>query len=297
MQRSFIFSSVKPTLSHKPLTRSTAASMTEIEDVDENDLTDQKNEDHPILPSIFDVQFVNFVKSLEVNIRENIVDVYSRPTSDVAVVPAELEQKGGESDKEYIKRLKAFVETQCSEIQKLLGRNATLAEDLAKTGHSQPELTEGSGSDRVQVETLRRDLLEASQRVEMLKVEKAKVESEAIMYQNLAGKLESDLKSLSDAYNSLEQNNILLEKEVKTLKSGGLSTSPDIEAIKAEAREEAQKESEAELNDLLVCLGQEQSKVEKLSARLYELGEDVDKLLDGIGDDMGLPEGDEDEED
>ncbi|KAK8485578.1 hypothetical protein V6N11_057162 [Hibiscus sabdariffa] len=284
MQRSFIFSSEKPTLSHKPLTRSTAASMTEIED-DENELTDQKNEDHPILTSIFDVQFVNFVKSLEVNIRENIVDVYSRPKSDVAVVPVELEQKGGESDKEYIKRLKAFVETQCSEIQKLLGRNATLAEDLARTGHSQPKLMEGSGSDRVQVETLRRDLLEASQRVEMLKVEKAKVESEAIMYQNLAGKLESDLKSLSDAYNSLEQNNILLEKEVKILKSG------DIEAIKAEAREEAQKESEAELNDLLVCLGQEQSKVEKLSARLYELGEDVDKLLEGIGDDMGLPEG------
>ncbi|KAE8661685.1 Golgin candidate 6 [Hibiscus syriacus] len=260
MQRSFIFSSVKPTQSHKPLTRSTAA-------------------------------------SLEVNIRENIVDVYSRPKSDVAVVPAELEQKGGEIDKEYIKRLKAFVEIQCSEIQKLLGQNATLAEDLARTGHSQPELTAGSSSDRVQVETLRRDLQEASQRVEMLKAEKAKFESEALMYQNLAGKLESDLKSLSDAYNSLEQNNIQLEKEVKTLKSGGTSTSPDIEAIIAEAREEAQKESEAELNDLLVCLGQEQSKVEKLSARLSELGENVDKLLEGIGDDMGLPEGEDDEED
>ncbi|KAG4151334.1 hypothetical protein ERO13_D04G058450v2 [Gossypium hirsutum] len=296
MQRSFIFSSVKPAQSHKPLTRSTTASMAEIEDVDENDLTDQKNEDHPILTSVFDAQFVNFVKGLEVNIREKIVDVYSRPKSDVAVVPAELEQKGGESDKEYIKRLKAFVETQCSEIQKLLGRNATLAEDLARTGHSHPELMAGSGSDRVQVETLRRDLQEASQRVEMLKAEKAKIESEALMYQNLAGKLESDLKSLSDAYNSLEQTNIHLEKEAKTLKSGGTSTSPDIEAIKAEAREEAQKESEAELNDLLVCLGQEQSKVEKLSARLSELGEDLDKLLEGIGDDMALPE-DEDEED
>lgn len=165
-----------------------------------------------------------------------------------------------------------------------------MAEDLARTGHSHPDLMAGSGSDRVQVETLRRDLQEASQRVEMLKAEKAKIESEALMFQNLAGKLESDLKSLSDAYNSLEQTNIHLEKEVKTLKSG------DIEAIKADAREEAQKESEAELNDLLVCLGQEQSKVEKLSARLSELGEDVDKLLEGIGDDMALPE-DEDEED
>lgn len=182
----------------------------------------------------------------------------------------------------------------------LLGRNANLAEDLAKTGGgsiSQPEQRAGGASERVQVETLRRDLQEASQRLEMLKTEKAKIESEASMYQNLAGKMESDLQSLSDAYNSLEQANYHLEKEVKALKSGGATPSPDIEAIKAEAREEAQKESEAELNDLLVCLGQEQSKVEKLSARLLELGEDVDKLLEGIGDDMGLPEDSEDEED
>lgn len=117
------------------------------------------------------------------------------------------------------------------------------------------------------------------------------------MYQNLAGKMESDLKSLSDAYNSLEQANFHLEKEVKALKSGGASTPLDVEAIRAEAREEAQKESEAELNDLLVCLGQEQSRVEKLSARLMELGEDVDKLLEGVGDDMGLPEDSEKEED
>ena len=62
-------------------------------------------------------------------------------------------------------------------------------------------------------------------------------------------------------------------------------------------REEAQKESEGELNDLLVCLGQEQSKVERLSARLLELGEDVDILLEGIGDDAGAAEDGEDEED
>jgi hypothetical protein len=69
-----------------------------------------------------------------------------------------------------------------------------------------------------------------------------------------------------------------------------------VEAIKAEAKEEAEKESEAELNDLLVCLGQEQSKVEKLSTRLAELGEDVDTLLQGIGDDTALPDDDDDED-
>ncbi|KAM3761335.1 hypothetical protein ACB098_01G260600 [Castanea mollissima] len=300
MQKSFLFTSVKSAQPRKALTRSTAASMADIEDVDENDSSDQKDEDHPILSAIFDVQFVNLVKKLEGDIRESIVEVYSHPKNKVSVVPAELEQRSGESDGEYIKRLKTFVEKQCSEIQDLLSRNSLLAEDLAKTGggsNSQPEQRVSGGLDRVQVEKLRRDLQEASQRLEMLKTDKAKIESEASMYRNLAGKMESDLKSLSDAYNSLEQANLYLEKEVRALKSGGPSTIPDVEAIKAAAREEAQKDSEAELNDLLVCLGQEQSRVEKLSARLLELGEDVDTLLEGIGDDVGLPEEGEEEED
>ncbi|XP_050275490.1 golgin candidate 6-like isoform X2 [Quercus robur] len=300
MQKSFLFTSVKSAQPRKALTRSTAASMADIEDVDENDSSDQKDEDHPILSAIFDVQFVNLVKKLEGDIRESIVEVYSHPKSKVSVVPAELEQRSGESDGEYIKRLKTFVEKQCSEIQDLLSRNSLLAEDLAKTGggsNSQPEQRVNGGLDRVQVEKLRRDLQEASQRLEILKTDKAKIESEASMYRNLAGKMESDLKSLSDAYNSLEQANLYLEKELRALKSGGPPTIPDVEAIKAAAREEAQKDSEAELNDLLVCLGQEQSRVEKLSARLLELGEDVDTLLEGIGDDVGLPEEGEEEED
>ncbi|KAF5182792.1 Golgin candidate [Thalictrum thalictroides] len=149
---------------------------------------------------------------------------------------------------------------------------------------------------RLRVETLRRELQEAKQRVEILKSEKDKLENEASMYRNLAGKMESDLKSLSDAYNSLEQVNFRLESEAKALREGKSGPFVDVEAIKEEGREEAQKESEAELNDLLVCLGQEQTKVEKLSSRLAELGEDVDTLLEGIGDDVGLDEDSVDEE-
>lgn len=181
----------------------------------------------------------------------------------------------------------------------LLGRNATLAEDLAKVGGGGASISEqkpNGAREKVQSETLRRDLQEAMQRFEMLKSEKAKVEAEASMYRNLASKIESDLKSLSDAYNSLEQANYHLDSEVKALRKGGAGPKDDLEAIRAEAREEAQKESEAELNDLLICLGQEQSKVEKLSTRLEELGEDVDSLLEGIGDDTALPEEDEEEQ-
>lgn len=160
-------------------------------------------------------------------------------------------------------------------------------------GSSRPEHRASGGAERVHVETLRRDLQEASQRLEMLKADKTKIESDATMYRNLASKIEADLKSLSDAYNSLEQANFHLEKEVKALKSGGATPVSDINAIKEEAREEALKESETELSDLLVCLGQEQSKVEKLSARLLEFGVDVDELLEGIGDETGLPEEEE----
>ncbi|KAK7293471.1 hypothetical protein RJT34_16337 [Clitoria ternatea] len=301
MHKKFIFANEESSPNNsKSFTRSSAASMEDIVDLDNEDLSEQKNVDLPFLSSIMDSCFVNLVKGLEEAIREQIVEVYSHPKIKVAVVPAELEQKNGESDGEYMKRLKAFLEKQCSEIKDLLVRNATLAEDLVKTGgggNFQSEQRVSGGSGRGQINALNRDLQEASQRLEMLKAEKAKVESEAKKYQNLAEKMEADLRGLSDAYNSLEQSNIQLEKEVKTLKSGGASTFPDVEAIKAEAREEAQKESEGELNDLLVCLGQEQSKVDRLTARLLELGEDVDKLLEGIGDDVGNVEDDDYEED
>ncbi|KAK3020228.1 hypothetical protein RJ639_046860 [Escallonia herrerae] len=296
LQKSFYFSSAKTAQPHKPLTRSAAASMTAIEDIDENETTGQKTEDHPMLAAILDSQFISTVRKLEADIRESIVDIYSNPKSKVTVVPAELEQRTSESDGDYIKRLKSFVEKQCAEIQELLNRNATLAEDLAKTGgsgSSRAESRSSGGSERVQVEVLRRDLQEAALRLEMVTKEKAKIESEASMYQNLAAKTESDLKSLSDAYYSLEQANFNLEKEVQALKTG------DVEAIVAKAKEEAQKEHEAEESDLFVCLGQEQSKVEKLSARLLELGEDVEKLLEGIvdGNDTDLLEDGEEEED
>jgi chromosome segregation ATPase len=179
-------------------------------------------------------------------------------------------------------------------IQDLLARNATLAEELVRAGGSGtlPDSSSkaNSGRERVQSESLRQDIQEATRRFEAIRAQNSELESEAANFKSLAVKLESDLKSLSDAYNSLEQANVQLEAEVRSLRN------PDLERMKEEAREEAQKESEGELNDLLVCLGQEQSKVERLSARLVELGEDVAQLLEGIGDDTALKDEDEDDE-
>ncbi|XP_073116828.1 golgin candidate 6 [Elaeis guineensis] len=295
LQKNFV--SLSTSVEHrKPLTRSITASMAETGEIEDNE-TSQKHE-HPILVEIFDPQFVGFIKKLEACIRESIMNIFSRTKNKVTVLPAELEQKSGETDGDYIKRLKSFVEKQCNEMQDLLGRNTTLAEELVRSGSSgtfDPAQKPSSGRERLQSETLRQDLQEAARRIEMLKSEKAKIEAEASNYRNLASKLEADLKSLSDAYNSLEQANLSLEAEVKALRKAGNVPYPDVEAIRAEAKQEAEKESEAELNDLLVCLGQEQSKVEKLSSRLIELGEDVDSLLEGIGDDAGLQDEDDDE--
>ncbi|XP_062203589.1 golgin candidate 6 [Phragmites australis] len=283
-------------LHRKQLSRSSANSMSDFQEIEEEETN--KGNQHPVLSEILDLQFINSVSKLEADIRENIMDIFSRTKTATAVLPAELEQKNGEVDGEYIKRLKSFVEKQCNEMQDLLARNAMLAEDLVRTGGGNTADTSqqpSSGRERVQIEALRQELMGAKRQIEALKIEKVQIEAEANNQRNLAVKLESDLKSLSDAYNSLEQANYRLDTEVKTLRQGGDVPYPDVEAIKAQAKEEAEKDSEAELNDLLVCLGQEQTKVEKLSAKLVELGEDVDTLLQGIGDDAAIPDDDDEE--
>ncbi|GJY02202.1 golgin candidate 6 isoform X1 [Tanacetum coccineum] len=119
MQKSFLFSCEKPAQPRKPLTRSNTNSMTQLEDPQfENEATDvNRNDDHPMLASMFDSQFVKFIKKLEAGIRDGIVRVYSQTKSNVSVVPAGLEQRKDENDRDYIKRFKIFTEKQCSEIQ------------------------------------------------------------------------------------------------------------------------------------------------------------------------------------
>lgn len=316
MQKSSLFvSAASASRLPKPLTRSTAAEAISISDVqDRQQISDtpesEKSNLDPLLTSFYDAAFVNFIKHLEPVVREQIVELFSRPKSKVAIIPANLEQNDGESDSDYIVRIKSFVEKQCHEMQDLLGRNAALADDLAKTRGGISFTTDSNSyikgndskvqaingiSSRIEADNLRQELQESRNRIETLKAEKMKCEAEISTYKQLAGKYEADLKSLSDAYNSLEQANYHLELELKSMRGGDASTLPDLEAIREQGRQEAQKESEVELNDLLVCLGQEQSKVEKLSSRLAELGEDIDALLEGIGDEGEVQGDDEDE--
>lgn len=96
-----------------------------------------------------------------------------------------------------------------------------------------------------------------------------------------ADKYARDLEDLSAAYNQLEVHSLQVEAQLRDAGGGG-DVSQLVEQARAEARAEAEAEQEEGLNDLLVCLGQEEAKVERLRARLEELGEDVEKLLEGV---------------
>ncbi|WIA13922.1 hypothetical protein OEZ85_002492 [Tetradesmus obliquus] len=67
-----------------------------------------------------------------------------------------------------------------------------------------------------------------------------------------------------------------------TAGAGGAEAAIAAAAAAAEARAAAEAAAEEEMEDLLACLGEEQAKVEVLSSRLEELGEDVDKLLEAV---------------
>ena len=67
----------------------------------------------------------------------------------------------------------------------------------------------------------------------------------------------------------------------------------DLEAAVAQAKEEATAEADESMNDLLVCLGQEEKKTEILREKLEEMGEDVDALLEGLEDEEEEEEEDE----
>ena len=201
-------------------------------------------------------------------------------------------------------------------VQELLEKNSAITSDLLNSKREGSQLGDenalatsirertGASVNRAEVEALKQQLEVAQQWAEAARDEKNEIEKEYAQYREQTAEKDNDFKALSDAYNALEQENYRLEEENKTLRStlqsgGVVPMSPsreELEAAHAEGRQEAQKESEVELNDLLVCLGQEETKVERLSARLRELGEDVDTLLEGIGDPEGAADGDDDDE-
>ncbi|CAM6096716.1 unnamed protein product [Calypogeia fissa] len=299
----------------KPLTRSTAAAAAAgdglaaiVPDASDWKQGGSNENTEPAVTTFYDSEFVSFIRRLEPMVRDKIVEVFARPKSQGTVNVVGFEAKEGEKESDYIVRLQTLLQNQARELQELLNKNSILAEDLLASRHVrgddaasedglQPLTNRGQGSvSKAETEALKDQLKEAYQRAEAIKYEKEALEGEVLQYKQLVAKYEVDLQGLSEAYNNLEQDNYRYEKEIKELRKvleGRKSVVPL--AAAHEDSQETQKDSDGEMDDLLACLGQEESKVEKLRARLEELGEDVDALLEGIGENEGDVE-DEDED-
>ncbi|KAL3691527.1 hypothetical protein R1sor_005178 [Riccia sorocarpa] len=310
MQRSGLFiSAATSSRLPKPLTRSTAAAAAAGDGLvaiapdrhqQLSSFQESSNSGEPAVTTFYDSEFVAFIRELEPVVRERIVEVFAHPRNRASVELVGFEQREGEKESDYIIRLRSLLQSQAQEMQDLVERNGALAEDLLRTGHGKDDLTSTTGegaSSNIQTKRSQTSVSNAEydslrQRAEALMSEKEGLMSEITQYKQLVAKYEGEIQGLSEAYNALETSNYRLEKEVddlrKVLEGKGivsLSPSPEqLAAAREEGRQEALKESESEMDDLLACLGQEESKVEKLRARLEELGEDVDALLEDVGE-------------
>lgn len=109
-----------------------------------------------------------------------------------------------------------------------------------------------------------------------LELQRAQAEGAEVVH-----KLEADMAALSDAYHDLQAACTLKDSEIEALlaalaraQSGGGEAPGGGNASLSELLEVRQ-----EMDDLLVCLGQEEQKVEVLSEKLGELGVDAQALV------------------
>lgn len=253
------------------------------------------------MTTFYDIEFVKLIQDLYPLVREQTLQLFSNPKT-IEYPFTIAEWKDGETEGAFIERLQTLLQKQAKEMQDITSRNAALVEELIKRGGNMDaggESAGGSGSfaSRVELESLKQQIQTYLHKIEDMERKQHEMGREALYYKQEAEKHESELKSLSAAYNSLEQENYRLDMEMRDLRSGTSrpSAADELEAAREEGRQEGAKESEAELNDLLVCLGQEESKVEKLRSRLEALGEDVEVLLQGVGE--GLEEQDDEADD
>lgn len=303
----------------QPLTRATAAAVaaaSEGQSPGESFATGAKGPaafQDPILMNLFDSTFTAYVLGFEPRVRQAVMELFARPRGlGEGGKVAELSRNGGENESDYAARLRKLLEKSMRELQEERSRNSSLVGELLvdseEGGHNAgPRLADQSGAGnssahaatdtavvaRAQVDALQQQVEELQRQVQQAAEDRERLISESLQLRQLVAKHEADLQALSEAYNSLEQDNFRLEgvaqRAEEALSTGPVSapaeaTAQAVEAARQSGREEAEKENEAELNDLLVCLGQEESKVERLRSRLEELGEDADVLLADLTD-------------
>jgi SMC interacting uncharacterized protein involved in chromosome segregation len=134
-------------------------------------------------------------------------------------------------------------------------------------------ILQSSTTTSVQVDELTSDSQTLRSRNEEL--EKLQLESEDVVHG-----LEANMASLSGAYQDLQHVCELKESELEALRASRERQQATGDAGAASLSELL--ELRQEMDDLLVCLGQEEQKVEVLSKKLEEHGVDAEALIEHI---------------
>lgn len=123
------------------------------------------------------------------------------------------------------------------------------------------------------VKALKIEVDQLKQRNVQLEKEAKEAKADMERMQQALAKAEADLEGLSTAYTALDSHaNELQAKLDQAIVTGPAANGQpqDMEALLQAAREEAERDANAAMEDLLVCLGQEEAKVERLEALLEE---------------------------
>ena len=202
------------------------------------------------------------LRSMEASARKRLLAMYARPASHGG---ASAEAPGGDAS-----RLQAVLHVKDAELAELQARCADLEHQLAAL---RGDVSQGSSMDvSAAIASVRQ---EAERELAAARAETAEARA-------MVGRHEDSLRSLSQAYNALEAAHTRLEKELQLARGQApLPTEAQGDALAANA------EHEQEMSDLLVCLGQEESKVERLCQALRALGQsqdDIDAVLEAAAE-------------
>ena len=296
-----------PTLP-KPLTRANAAALA----------TQDEGEDTTApVDGLYDHDITVFIAELEERVKSAIMSMYAKPAGDAQVAPS-VAKNENEDDASYASRLQNALRERDNELAELRSRNAVLAEQLlgsscadgdAKASDNAPV---ENGARAASNETLRA-AVDAAKRASAQEIETIKTELEEM--RRIAEERQESLTSLSTAYNGLEAEVYRLEAEADVLRkqlhavaesdSGAAPDTAAIDAARDVGREEgrrqaetegeirlteavdaavadSEKSHEAEFNDLLACLGQEEASKDLLFKKLVALGESEAALIEEL---------------
>lgn len=269
---------------------------------------------------LYDNEITVFINELEERVKTSIMSMYAKPSAGEERSASSVIRRDGEDDASYLTRLQEALRASEKELEDVRSRNTVLAEQLLGTSNhaaapSGDQAVSGSmenGSRPASNEALQA-AVEAAKRANAHEIENLKRDLED--FKRLADERQESLTSLSSAYNGLEAEVYRLESEATGLRAKlhDIADSDDVhapdtatldvarEAGRQEGRRlaevefetrmrdaveaavaEAASAHEAELNDLLACLGQEEASKEHLFARLLELGVDETALGDEL---------------